>query len=455
MAYGLPNSQFVGIDLSPRQIAEGQAVIDELGLKNLDLRAASIADVDASFGKFDYIICHGVFSWVPRAIQERIWWISKNLLADRGVAYISYNTYPGWHLKTIVRDLMKYHAARFDDPATKVSQARSILNFMAGASASLGSPLSRVLAEESDAMPKAADYYLYHEHLEDSNQPLYFHEFVSQARAVGLEYLGEAWHHTQIDNLPEEVKEALEAISADLVDLEQFVDFLRSRTFRRTLVTHAGTPIQRTPQPDVLEPMFLEAMVRPQAAEIEITSDKEEAFLFQDQTKVSSNNPTLKAALVELYERWPGAVPFSDLLAAVQGRLQLTGEQATSVRPVLAAMLVRSYIANAVAIHCEPFRFVMDVSERPKASALARLMSVKHVSVATFRHRLTSLAPAERALLRLLDGQRTIDQLCLAAAESVSPHLQSEQQPLASPESLREFIQQSLRNFARGALLES
>src|SRR4051794_6758842 len=39
MALELPDAQFVGIDLSPRQIAEGQAVIERLGLRNVDLRA--------------------------------------------------------------------------------------------------------------------------------------------------------------------------------------------------------------------------------------------------------------------------------------------------------------------------------------------------------------------------------------------------------------------------------
>ena len=152
--------------------------MSELNLPNIELKALSIADLDSSYGQFDYIICHGVFSWVPPPIQEKILWVCRNLLSPSGVAYISYNTYPGWHLRKIVRDLMKYHAARFDDPATKVQQARSIVSFMAKASAGLDSNLSRILAEEAEDLTEAADYYLFHEHLEDYNQPLYFHEFV-------------------------------------------------------------------------------------------------------------------------------------------------------------------------------------------------------------------------------------------------------------------------------------
>lgn len=455
MAYSLPSSEFVGIDLSPRQIAQGQEAIDAIGLKNITLRAASIADVDASFGKFDYILCHGVFSWVPAPIREKIWWIIKHLLTENGISYISYNTYPGWHLKSVARDLMKYHAARFDDPTTKVAQARSILKFMAGASEGDDRLVTRVLAEEAATLPEAADYYLYHEHLEDANQPLYFHEFVKQARAVGLDYLGEAWHHTQIDSLPAEVRETLDAISADLIDLEQFVDFFRNRTFRRTLVCHASNRINRTPDPAVLEPMFLETLVRPQSSTVDVASDKEEVFVFNDNTTARTNHPVFKAALLEMFERWPASIAFPDLLSAVVRRLKLPADDNAAAQQTLASLLLRGYLANVVAIHCEPFRFVTQVSDRPTASALARWTARRQSHVPTLRHRLTSLNPAERSLLGLIDGQRTIAEICGAAEEAVVPLLAPEQRATATPEWVQVNVRQSLKDFARVALLEA
>src|SRR5262245_44196078 len=109
MALTLPNAQFVGIDLSPRQIADGQATITALGLGNIDLRALSILDVGPDLGTFDYIISHGVYSWVPAAVQEKILAICRDHLAPGGIAYISYNVYPGWHLRGMVRGMMLYH----------------------------------------------------------------------------------------------------------------------------------------------------------------------------------------------------------------------------------------------------------------------------------------------------------------------------------------------------------
>jgi methyltransferase-like protein/SAM-dependent methyltransferase len=454
MAYALRESRFVGIDLSQRQIVEGQAMCEQLQLANIALHAGSIADVDASWGTFDYIVCHGVYSWVPPAIQERILWICRHLLEPQGVAYISYNTYPGWHLRTIVRDLMKFHTARFDDPQTKVQQARSILEFMARASADLESPLSKVLAEEAESLPKAADYYLYHEHLEDSNQPLYFHQFVSRARAAGLEYLGEAWNHTQVDNLPRDVQEALQAISTDLIDLEQFVDFIRSRTFRRTLLCHQEAQIVQTPDPAVMNPMYLAALARPMSATPDITSELPEKFALDDGTSASTNVPVMKAALVELFRMWPIAMQFDELLSSVCQTLRIAASDRAAAGSLLASFLVRGYVANLVAVHCEPFKFAHQVSERPQASALARLVGRQRVSVPTLRHRLVTLSPAERITLALTDGSRNQSEIAAAAsraASEVSPEVQV-QMPSGD---WQEVAAHHLRRFAQSSLLEA
>ena len=112
MAELLPQSQFIGIDGSTVQITEGRKVVKEFALKNIRLQAMDILEVNLSLGHFDYIICHGVFSWVPVDTQERIFTLCQNHLAPQGVAYISYNTYPGWHMRGMIRDMMLYHAVR-------------------------------------------------------------------------------------------------------------------------------------------------------------------------------------------------------------------------------------------------------------------------------------------------------------------------------------------------------
>src|SRR5262245_44043390 len=110
MAEALPGSHFVGLDLSRCQIEDGRQIVQALGLPNLELCHLSITDVGPDFGPFDYILCHGVYSWVPPAVQDKILEICSRHLTPQGVAYISYNTYPGWRAKAILRDLLCYHA---------------------------------------------------------------------------------------------------------------------------------------------------------------------------------------------------------------------------------------------------------------------------------------------------------------------------------------------------------
>jgi hypothetical protein len=133
MAYDLPGSEFVGIDLSPGQIDRGRQAVTALGLTNIDLRQGSILDVDHRFGRFDYIVCHGVYSWVPAEVREAIFAVCKANLAIDGVAYVSYKTYPGWHLRGMIRDMMFFHARPFGDPAEGIRQARALVTFLAQA----------------------------------------------------------------------------------------------------------------------------------------------------------------------------------------------------------------------------------------------------------------------------------------------------------------------------------
>lgn len=103
-----PESEYIGIDLSKVQIEKGQEYINKMGLKNIKLYHKNIMDIDESFGKFDYIIVHGVFSWVPNIVKEKILEIFKNNLSEKGIAFISYNVKPGWAISTVIRDIMLY-----------------------------------------------------------------------------------------------------------------------------------------------------------------------------------------------------------------------------------------------------------------------------------------------------------------------------------------------------------
>ena len=250
MALTLPKSQFIGLDLSARQVEDGRKVIDSLGLTNVELRHMSILDVGPELGQFDYIICHGVYSWVPDTVRDKILAVCSTNLTPEGIAYVSYNTYPGWHMRGMIRDMMKYHAQKFDDAKRKVSQARALINFLAESVPDQEGPYGALLKRELKHMREKADYYLLHDHLEEVNDPIYFHQFVQAASQHGLAYVGEAAMETMATNtFPAKVEASLDRVSRDRVQREQYMDFLRNRTFRQTLLCHANRPFKHRVEP--------------------------------------------------------------------------------------------------------------------------------------------------------------------------------------------------------------
>src|SRR5262249_8695157 len=156
--------------------------------RNIDLRAADITAVDGSFGRFDYIVCHGVYSWVPGPVREKILDVCAGNLNPDGVAYVSYNTYPGWHARGIVREMLSYHVRRATstEAADRIGRARDFLGEVGRVLANPSSAYGVIVRTEAGFLQEVANSYLYHEHLEETNHPFYFWEFMREAEARGL-----------------------------------------------------------------------------------------------------------------------------------------------------------------------------------------------------------------------------------------------------------------------------
>src|SRR6185436_718710 len=312
MALNLPGSEFVGIDLSRRQVEDAQSAIGELGLRNIRIEQASILDVGDDWGSFDYIICHGVFSWVDAEVQEKILAIASRNLAATGVAYVSYNTYPGWHVRDMVRHMMRYHAGQFSEPREQVEQARALLTFLATASRDTG-PYNQLLVGEAERLGRSPDSYLFHEHLERSNSPIYFHQFIERAARAGLQFLSEAVVSEMLtSHFPALVAATLERISPDLLHLEQYMDFVRNRQFRQTLLCHDACRPVRTLNPDVLDGLMLSSAAVADTAAPDLAPDVPVVFT-NGSKRAQIASPSTKAALTILMERWPRAIDVTEL----------------------------------------------------------------------------------------------------------------------------------------------
>ena len=328
MAYSLPDSEFIGIDLAESQIAAGNQMVTALGLKNIHFRKMDIMDISAGLGQFDYVIAHGVFSWVPPAVQEKILEICRINLAPQGVGFISYNTYPGWHMINIARDIMRYHTRKIQDPEERVKEARSVLRWFASAGESetngyygyLKMYSSYLDGEQEDGTPKI-DSALLHDELEELNQPIYFYEFVERLEPHGLQYLGDLLHLSSGKHVLEKL-ESLKKWSQTLVEMEQSSDFLYNRTFRQTLVCQQEVTINRKVTLDRLQDFYLASGALPVSSHPDIPGKSVEQFRVRSGATFSTDHPLTKAAFICLEEAWPRPVKLRDLASAARIRLE-------------------------------------------------------------------------------------------------------------------------------------
>lgn len=406
MAESCPGGRFVGIDLSAGQIASGVQCVQGLGLDNIELRAADIMAVGADYGSFDYIICHGVYSWVPRGEQDKILSICSQNLRPDGVCYVSYNTYPGWRMQGMLRDVMLYHARRFDDPQVRIDQARALLDFLAEVVPAEKSPYGMLLQTEVEKLRTKGDSYLFHEYLEEVNAPLYFHEFVERAEAAGLQYLGEA--HVPImwgGNIPREIERVLKGLSADFIQKEQYTDFVRNRAFRQTLLCHRAHSLQRVLSPEKVTDLYAASRLRPSDKEIDFRSGSATEFGRPQSKRKIAARGVVRAALAELSEAWPASVHFPRLLDRARARC---GQEARDLeqadRTTLADSLLHLWLAGSVELSVAPAPFTTSPGEKPLASRLARLQAVEGDEVTNRRHERLRLSAILRELLLQLDG---------------------------------------------------
>jgi len=463
VAASFPNSQFVGLDLSSRQIADGQQIIGALGLKNIELQHRSIMDVDLSMGKFDYIVCHGVYSWVPKEVRDKILVICKEQLEPQGVAYISYNTYPGWHMRGTVRDMMLYHVRKWQTPQEKVGHARALLDFLVKSVPEDKGAYGSLLRREMDIMREQADHYVLHEHLESVNEPMYFHEFAAQAASHDLQFLAEAdLGAMSLQGLAADIRNIVRQLASNLVELEQYLDFIRNRTFRRTLLCHTGIALDWQTMHNRIRTLHIASPAVPQGT-IDVLAKDESKFQTAGGT-LSTGSPIIKAALIVLGERWPETLPFEQLMDEAIRRLipDAAGQAAQRERlaEVLAKNLVHCFAQRAVQFYVSALSITSRVSERPRSFSVARLQSESTARVTSLLHELVMLNEVDRQLVRLANGERTRDQIRgqlegLVREGKLIPAAGIKDDPAKLQKALEDSTRDGLQRLARLALLEA
>ena len=479
MALALPQSEFVGVDLSAGQIARAAEVACDLGLTNIRFEAADILTWPEPDGRppqrpFDYIIAHGVYSWTPPAVRSRLLELCGQWLAPGGVAYVSYKAYPGGHASDMMRQMSLFANREVDDPRRWSASTREFLGFLQRGMPERDSAYRAVVLQQTALFNDEDPDALVHDELEADCQPCYFHEFMRHAAEHGLQYLGDAdYAASRGAGVSPEALDHL-CPGDDLVEREQYLDFVYGRAFRATLLCRREAEVDRSVRPErVLGLMALGDIrtVDDQDQPIALAATDlagEAPWRFRVRHGVlAADDPVDKALLSRLAANYPRGVAARDLAAQAAERLAAAGverpttEVADDWAAGVAERLARWCAEGTIELIASQPEFTLAPGDRPVASPLARHEAARGWRITSLLHHHVTLAdPAMRQLLIWLDGGQSRAELAARLAKpalSGRASIEVEGRRLVDKRAIRrafaKFVDDCLERFARDGLL--
>lgn len=397
LAARFPGARFLGVDLGRKHVEDAALRIRDLALSNIEIQQADIGEF-RPLEKFDYIICHGVFSWTPRAVQDAVFRICRETLSDAGVALVSFNVLPGWRMRSAIRDLCLRHTATESVASRRVVMARALLDDIA-ASANAGEPYGLLLQNEARRIAHRPASYIMGEFMSADNTAFYVSDFVEQAARLGLDYLADADLDAAVpETLGAPFQQRLAAhAGAGLLAREQYADYFTGRPFRSALLVKTAASrsafdssrlrlLQLSGEfkrsGDGAEPMFKDARGR----------------------AVRGSDPVVLQALSRLAAAHPATLSFAELSDA-------DGEGGARVCEALGLLLRAGQISASSA----RLRVGDGAASHPRAWDLARREAASgQPFVTSLAHAPVLVKPIAGWMLSRLDGR--MDQAGLKAA---------------------------------------
>jgi len=379
MAAALPDAQFVNIDLAPSAVARGQALAAASGLTNARIEVADVVEAAESFaGEYDYVIAHGLYAWVPPAVQQATMRLIDRVLAPEGIAYVSYNALPGCHLRMAIRDMLLVELDGIADTDDRLRHAALILDDYA--TPREGDSLSQAALRKTARLMSQKDLHtLFHDELGDVYDPKLLQQVVSEAAQHNLAYLTEAQPGGLFHGLPgRAIDDAL------LVREAQLADFRDLCFFHQSLFVRPGRKPVRVVEPALLCSLLagVPSGLRRTGASVFTVGEGE--FEIDD------------AVLANFLET---------LIRSAPARLPLTAFEESVPHCEAILQLVNRGI---IELHSLPYPGALVPSDHPTANCLLRtLIERGETRLSTLDHRSIDIHDkGPRQFLSLLDGTR-------------------------------------------------
>lgn len=428
LAEAMPAADFVGLDYSSRQIEEGRNAARALGRDNVAFHHADIRELPAlNLGTFDYVIAHGVYSWVPADVRDALLASCRELLNPHGIAYISYNAYPGWANMRSLRDALLFRSRRTQQSRQRADEAESFIKLLQEANPPNGDHFGQFLAAYEAQVSgrhalggERAASLLLHDELADINEPVYFHEFVEHAARYGLQYLADSDFPSVFPTrLPAAVRAEIGRLAADATEHQQYLDFVTNASFKQTLLCQEELTVVRSIGKDLrpIRGLYASSAARPEGVS---PGSSVERFRGEDGARLSAQHPVARAAMRILVERFPERIAFPRLLDQARARCRRGAAEAKEEDEAqLAALLLQGfcYSGSLVELRTTAGAFTTESGSQPRTTRFAlRQLAAGMTTVTNLRHERITLEPSLARLLSLFDGTRSLQQARAAAS---------------------------------------
>ncbi len=406
MAYTLPNSQFVGMDLGKVPIEKANAFKNGIGLKNAEFFSQNLLEFDPGEQKFDYVIAHGFYSWVPQIVRDKLMEIIAKVLSPQGVGYISYNVYPGSYSGKRIRDLALLHLearraahpGRFETPEQQIEETRNFLQLLRDNPPAEATPSRADLFYEAGLVLERPIALVYHDILSDHWDPFTLKQFITHLDAYGLQFMDEATAaEPDAPKVPAAVMTYIHEFCAGNQLLEaQYVDQIVGRRFRRSLICRKEATLAQQDEVSVVEHMYASTKL----TETKVDPDGSVTFTIPDFVTLTTPSAAVIGILRRLIAAYPQRVAVKEF----------ENEDPESNRN-LYGLFQRMYRGGSIDLHTIPST-VGSPTGKPRASKLARYQAGRQTSLSSLLHQAIDLKDENAAwFLNLLDGTRDHDAL--------------------------------------------
>ena len=398
LAERLPQAHFTGVDLSAKQIATAEAARSACGIGNARFVCADLREFEPEPGAFDYVIAHGVYSWVPDEVKERLLAICNRALAPEGVVYVSYNVLPGWGLFDGLRKFLLAETAREPSPQAQLDHASRILGVLAKCTAGQPGAYSALLHEGITDMTRKSPALLFHDELGLVNDPCTFLDFTAHAARHDLHFLAEAHYASMpFEHVPAPVRDALGELDPDFLRAQQFMDVLYQRWLRSTLLCRA-TPA-RVPQPEIIRGCAIGLRLRPAGGKVDLQPGVPMRMTGPNNLTLDFDGSEIKAFLAALAQAGTVRVPFSEVVENANRFLRQVALPEIADDTTLCSEVCRLFSMDAVDLLLTGEGTLLHTSEPAAPSPLMRYQARENLPLANRWHEQIDLTPEGRAAL--------------------------------------------------------